>query len=104
MNKIAIVTGNHVGLGKAFSDHLETLGYKKPAVIRSKDYNVKKPEDCKRLVDEVLAIEGRIDLLINNVGNYITGYLDDYEIDSWQEMMESNLNSAFYMTKYALPF
>jgi len=101
-DKIAIVTGNGRGLGEAISNYLINHGYKKPEVIRSKDYDLKNFSDCERLVKNILERYGHIDLLVNNVGNYITGYVDKFTIESWHEMMDSNLNSAFYMSKLCL--
>jgi 3-oxoacyl-[acyl-carrier protein] reductase len=101
-DKIAIVTGNGRGLGEAISNYLSQNGYKKPEVIRSKDYNLNNYSDCKKLVKNIIERYGHLDLLVNNVGNYITGYIDKFSIEDWHEMMNSNLNSAFYMSKLCL--
>lgn len=102
LEKIAIVTGNFKGLGKAVSESLIELGYKEPMLIRSKDFDLTKVNDCQKLVNLVLEKYGRIDLLINNIGDYERGYIDECSIESWQRMFDSNLNSAFYMSKFAL--
>jgi NAD(P)-dependent dehydrogenase (short-subunit alcohol dehydrogenase family) len=104
MHNIAIVTGNFKGLGKNISEQLESWGYQKPDLTRSADYNLCNPEDSKKLIEDTIKKYGQIDLLINNVGNYVTGYIDELSIESWQEMQDSNLNSAFYLCKYALPY
>jgi len=104
MHKIAIVTGNYQGLGKAISEYLPSLGYQEPDLIRSAEYNLCSPDACQRLIKNIIDKYGRLDLLVNNVGNYITGYIDDYSIEAWHEMFNSNLNSAFYMMKFALPY
>jgi NAD(P)-dependent dehydrogenase (short-subunit alcohol dehydrogenase family) len=101
-SKVAIVTGNGRGLGEAISNYLINHGYKKPEVIRSKDYNLKNYEDCERLVKNIQERYGHVDLLVNNVGNYETGYIDKFSIESWHEMLDSNLNSAFYMSKLCI--
>lgn len=100
--KVAIVTGNYQGLGAAISEYLAEHGYKKPEIIRSKDYDLKKYEDCERLVKNTQERYGSVDLLINNLGNYETGYIDKFAVDQWHEMMDSNLNSAFYLSKLCL--
>lgn len=103
VGKIAIITGNNTGLGKAISDQLSKLGFKEPDIIRSKDFDIKKQEDAHRLVDMTLQKYGRIDLLVNNVGNYINKPLSQFSLEEWHEMMDSNLNSAFYLCLLALP-
>ena len=100
--KVAIVTGNAKGLGASISDYLSENGYKKLEIIRSKDYNLKNFDDCAKLVKNTQERYGSIDLLINNLGNYETGYIDKISIESWHEMIDSNLNSAFYMSKLCL--
>ncbi len=100
--KVALVTGNHKGLGKAISERLVEMGYEKPLEIRSKDFDLTKSEDCLALVSSVVEKYGRLDLLVNNVGNYKTGYIDDFSIEDWHEMLDSNLNSAFYLSKFAI--
>jgi len=101
-SKVAIVTGNAKGLGLAISEYLAQNGYKKLEIIRSKDYNLKNFEDCQKLVENTRERYGGIDLLVNNLGNYETGYIDKISVENWQEMMDSNLNSAFYMSKLCL--
>ncbi len=104
MKKIAIVTGNARGLGQAISANLLAHGFAQPEIIRSKDYDLTQSESAERLVVDTISKYGRLDLLVNNVGNYIAKSIDDISIEDWQEMMNSNLNSSFYMTKYALPY
>lgn len=104
MKKIAIVTGNAIGLGQAISARLEELGYEKPQLIRSKDYNLKSLEACQRLVQETIDKYGRLDLLVNNVGNYVEGYMDEISYNDFEEMIDSNFKSAYYMSREALPY
>lgn len=104
MPKTAIVTGNSQGLGKAISERLVELGYFAPQVIRSKDYDLKNPVQAERLIQETIEKYGQLDLLVNNIGTYAAKTIDDLEIDEWQDMIGTNLNAAFYLSKYALPY
>ncbi len=101
--KIAIVTGNHKGLGKAISEALIEHGYEQPLVVRSSDYDLRTAEAAERLVNDTITKYGRLDLLINNVGDFIHKDIGELSIEEWQEMINSNLNSAFYVCHYALP-
>lgn len=102
--KIALVSGNGKGIGKALTDWLCQNGYEVPLVIRSKDYDLTRPETATQLADLIIEKHGQIDLLVNNVGNYITKYIDEMTVDEWHEMINSNFNSAFYLSKVFLPF
>lgn len=44
-----------------------------------------------------------LDILINNVGNYLKVNLDKLTTKEWHKIIDSNLNSTFYCTHYALP-
>lgn len=46
---------------------------------------------------------GSVDILINNVGNFLQKSLDQTSIQEWHDILESNLNSTFYCCKAALP-
>ena len=102
--KIAIITGNNVGLGRALTERISEIGYRTPEIIRSKDYDLKDPEASVKLVTETIERYGAIDLLINNVGNYINKPISQFSFYEWREMMDSNLNSAFYLSQRALPY
>lgn len=45
---------------------------------------------------------GRLDVLINNVGNYHKGPLEELTPELWHEMMNSNLHSTFYTCQAAV--
>ena len=44
-----------------------------------------------------------LSVLVNNVGNYVHTPLPELEIAQWHEMFDSNLHSAFYTCRAALP-
>ncbi len=102
-NKIAIVTGNAKGLGKHISERLLELGYTQPDIIRSQDYDLSQAEFAAKLIEDTLEKHGRLDLLVNNIGNYVAKSIDDISINEWQDLIGSNLNASFYMSKFALP-
>lgn len=122
--RIAIVTGSGKGIGRAIAqrlaqdgvtvvvnylrdaaaanDTLEQVRAHAPRSI-SVQADVAQPEGAKRLVDETLRAFEHIDILVNNVGPFLVKSIMDTEIDEWQRMIDGNLSSAFYCTKYALP-
>jgi NAD(P)-dependent dehydrogenase (short-subunit alcohol dehydrogenase family) len=65
--------------------------------------DVRKSEDIKRTVDDILEKWGRIDVLHNNVGitqmdDPVSGSEDD-----WHRVMDVNLTSVFLTCKHVLP-
>ena len=46
----------------------------------------------------------RVDLLVNNAGiSGPTALLEDIAVDQWQETIETDLNSLFYVTRWVIP-
>ena len=83
----------------------ETLGRLKEAGVVSLGIlaDVSKPEDCQRLVTEVLDSYGQIDVLINNAGISMRATFEEVDLDVIQKVMDINFFGAVNMTKVALP-
>src|SRR5580698_3045730 len=71
------------------------------AVTRIAD--VSDEAQCKALVDAAVTRFGRLDLLDNNVGIGGRGSVVDTPSDLWRRVMTINVDSMFYMSKYAIP-
>jgi acetoacetyl-CoA reductase len=61
--------------------------------------NVGVPEDCTRIVDEVLTATGRVDYLVNNAGVTCDKTVRKMTVDDWHKVLRVNLSGSFYMTK-----
>ncbi|MBQ3030466.1 MAG: 3-oxoacyl-ACP reductase FabG [Agathobacter sp.] len=126
MKKTVLVTGASRGIGKAIAHKFAKEGY---SVIincsKSADalYNLKQELETSyqtsvlasigdigdfSYVNELfLEIEkefGGVDVLVNNAGISYIGLLSDMEVDEWQSIIDTNLSSAFYTSKLALPY
>jgi 3-oxoacyl-[acyl-carrier protein] reductase len=64
--------------------------------------DLSKAAECRRLVADVLKTCGRIDVLVNNAGSLLDRKpLFEISDEFWQQVLDVNLNSAFWMTQAA---
>jgi 3-oxoacyl-[acyl-carrier protein] reductase len=124
MVKTALVTGAAKGIGRAIALKLaaqghdiaihyraskaeaeavrlevEALGVR--AVALSAD--LRDATEAHNLVSGAAEALGGLGVLVNNVGNYVNKPFADLSVEDWHEMLNSNLNAAFYTCHAALP-
>ena len=121
--RVAIVTGGARGIGAAITTNLARHGVHVAAGYSSNSKaaeelagklgaegasvsvhqgNVGSPEDCQRVVEEVLSQRGRVDYLVNNAGITVDKTVRKMTVDDWHAVLRINLSGAFYMTKAVL--
>ena len=88
--------------GKDAADHLKRTLEADGAQVSVHQGRVDKPEDCQRVVSEVLARFGRIDFLVNNAGITVDKTVRKMTVDDWHAVLDVNLFGAFCMTKAVL--
>jgi 3-oxoacyl-(acyl-carrier-protein) reductase len=124
-NKVAIVTGAARGIGEAIAvkfaeqganvaftyvsdssaERAAALEEKLKALnVKAKAYksNAGNFEQCESLVADVLSEFGQIDICVNNAGISRDNLLLRMSPEQWEEVLNTNLNSVFYMTKQVL--
>lgn len=62
------------------------------------------PDEASRAVSEAIAYLGGIDVLINNAGISQIKLFTDITNSDWEKMINTNLSSAFYLSRAVLPF
>jgi 3-oxoacyl-[acyl-carrier protein] reductase len=123
-DRVALVTGGSRGIGKeialalgragarvAVSYHTNKLAAQKVANELGK-LNIQSlaiatdiidPERVKQMVDAVVRHFGRLDILVNNVGDFQWKPVADSTLEEWHAILASNLSSVFYTSKFSLP-
>ena len=125
MKKTIIVTGASRGIGAAIvnllagEDYNIILNYNKSEEIAKKmkqeftekgysveiyKADVSQREQVKGLVKFTIEKFGKIDILINNAGISQTRLFTDITDEDWNNMLNVNLNSVFYMTQEVVPY
>jgi NAD(P)-dependent dehydrogenase (short-subunit alcohol dehydrogenase family) len=64
--------------------------------------DVVQEERCVALMDVAVDTYGRLDTLVNNVGWFPRGTLEETTTEFWEQVMAVNLRSAFYCCKHAV--
>jgi NAD(P)-dependent dehydrogenase (short-subunit alcohol dehydrogenase family) len=65
--------------------------------------DVSKEAGCKALVEAAVERYGRLDILMNSVGISGTGATTDVIEESWNRVMDVDLKSMVFISKYAIP-
>ncbi|MEG2216995.1 MAG: SDR family NAD(P)-dependent oxidoreductase [Clostridia bacterium] len=112
MSNIAIVTGGSSGIGKATVKMLADNGYKVYELSRSGysengimhiTTDVTKSEDVTTAVRQIVGVEGRIDLLINNAGFGISGAVEFTDSSDAQAQLNVNFFGTLHCIQAVLP-
>jgi meso-butanediol dehydrogenase/(S,S)-butanediol dehydrogenase/diacetyl reductase len=121
--KVALVTGGTVGIGEAvvrlfseegagvaFCGRRSAPGVALERALSGRDRNVmfvqcdaSNETDVTNLMARVVDRFGALNIVVNNAGIAITGRIEDLALESWREVMESNVTSMFLVSQHAIP-
>ncbi len=97
--RVAIAYRSNKGAAQTALRELQTAGAECFAV----ETDVTDPAKVDFLINTVLERYGRLDILVNNVGEFRWRLLAESTLEEWQELLGSNLFSVLYASKAALP-
>ena len=120
---VAVVTGGARRLGRHLCTSLASRGYDIVIMYRSSDedaaslereiadagrraravkVDVAVKDEVARAFADIARTEGRVDLLINNVGNYNPQDVTSLDPEVWDATISSNLSGAYYCCYHAI--
>ncbi len=120
---VAIVTGGNGGIGLGMARGLGEAGASLIVAGRNKEKNttavadlkkfgvevfaietdVTDPHSCQNMIDETVKLFGRLDILVNNAGTNIRKQPQDYTLEEWHTVLNTNLTSAMLCSQFAHP-
>jgi len=123
-DKIAIVTGGTRGIGYSIAEALleegakvficgrdaqflksalTHLGSKAAGRVDGAVADVRRYEDCRKLIHAAAERFGGLDILVNNAGVGVMKPVDQLTPEEWDATIETNLSGAFYCCREAIP-
>jgi NAD(P)-dependent dehydrogenase (short-subunit alcohol dehydrogenase family) len=121
---VAVVTGGARRVGRQLCTTLAARGYDLVILYRDSEAEARSLEQELRtngrrgralaadvgvesqvasVFEDIAGVEGRIDLLVNNVGNYNPQHVTRLDPAVWDATLAANLSGAFYCCYHALP-
>ena len=121
--RVAVVTGGNGGIGLGMAQGLAEAGAaimvagrnkaKNAAAVKalaargaaaaSFEIDVTDRRACQALADMTVAQFGGLDILVNNAGTNIRRAPEEYSLEEWHTVIETNLSSIFYCCQAAYP-
>jgi 3-oxoacyl-[acyl-carrier protein] reductase len=123
-NRVAVVTGGTRGIGRGIAVGLARQGAKIALVYRANkaaaqmalrqlqaegvdclaiETNITDPARADQMIKTVADRYGRLDILVNNVGDFRWGTLAESSVEEWSSIFDSNVLTVFYTCRAALP-
>ena len=121
--RVAVVTGGNGGIGLAMAEGLASAGA--DIVIAARDskkgakaltilqgfdvrstfiqVDVRDPSSISDLVESVVRELGGLHILVNNAGTNDRKQPEEYALEEWQTIIDTNLTSAFFASQKVYP-
>ena len=124
-NKVTVITGGSRGIGAACAQLFAKAGSDIAITYKSNKYAADKVKndiellgrkcitekceissysDVKTCVKNIIDYFGKIDILVNNAGIWTYGEIGKMDILTWQETINTNLNSVYYFCNEIVPY
>jgi 2-deoxy-D-gluconate 3-dehydrogenase len=94
-----VLAGRNVGKSSDAVKELEAAGVK-AAMVK---VDVRSEASCREMVQRAVDRFGRLDILVNNAGTNIRKRPEEYSLEEYNTVLETNLTSAFLCSQAAYP-
>ena len=117
--KVALVTGGTSGIGLAIAKRLAgekaavAVASRKPADLRAADpdladaksfaADVSDPAQVARLIDQVVAAFGGLDIVVSNAGTHVPGRYDEVDSETLLRHFTTKVAGAWELARAAVP-
>ena len=121
--RVILITGANGGLGQAIAraflaepgqvsvwlgvhsrqDRAEALTREQPDRCHCLPLDVTSRESWQKAVSAILAVQGRLDVLVNNAGAHEDALLGTMPVESWERVLATNLDGVFHGCQAVLP-
>ncbi len=121
--QVAVITGGGTGIGRSCAVALAAEGVRvaicgrRPEPLEDTAAMIKQRgaeclvvgadvslwADVSSLTETILRTYGSIDILINNAAIAGRGYIHEHDIETWDQVMATNLRAPFLMARAILP-
>lgn len=122
--RTAIVTGATRGIGKVIAIQLAKAGVKVAIIgrneMKAKEVqeliksngdeaiyvlgDISNDKECERIIKEVNATFGQIDILVNCAGALTSTKIENISREEWDRILAVNLSGSFFMIQKAIPY
>lgn len=120
--RVALVTGATSGIGRAAAVKLASEGYqvicggRNPergqavvaaieaagGIARFRAFDATSEDDWAELAKEIVAREGRLDVVVNSAGSFFSAPLPDTSLEAFRGLWRDDVESVVLGTKYAM--
>lgn len=123
--KVALITGSTSGIGLGIAQTLASKGcniiingFGDAAAIEKErsgienthgvkciflEADISKYDSVEAMVRKAEEQMGSLDIIVNNAGIQFTSKVEDFPVDKWQAVIDTNMSGVFYGVKAALP-
>ena len=120
--KTAVVTGGSSGIGAMIAESFVRNGVKTYITSRKEEIlqntarefskfgkciaisaDLSETEGILKFIKEIKAVEGKIDILINNAGTSWGAPIEEFPEQGWDKVMDTNVKGVFFLTQKLLP-
>lgn len=123
--KVALVTGGSDGIGRAIATRLAKENYQVAIAARGSEKlsataraleaqfsttvlpiptDVRDSDQVQGLVKQVITEFGQLDVLVNNAGLYSSGPTEEFTLEDWHEVIDTNLWGYIHTIHAVLPY